>query len=679
MAKSAPSPASTPSAMHEPPRLSRERSHLVVAIVIVAILLGFVGFNVLAGATLRGARADLTSDRLYTLSPGVRPLLRRLEEPVKLELFYSVESGRGIPAVATYARRVQEFIEELVAAGGGKLSLDVIDPKPYSEEEDRAVEAGLSTIAIDGAGQTITLGLVAIDRVDRRATIPFLDPAREAYLEYDVLRLIESVGRTKRPRIGLLTTLPMAGATGGTPLQPQPQPTPPMQVYEQMRALFEIVAIRPADTALPADLDVLMIAHPRGLSPGLLRAIDDYALGGGRILAFIDPLVENDLSSQGAFGADAASDLGELPRAWGFEWTRSQVVGDLRHALQVQIRGRTGAPQIVEYLPWLALDGDAIVRSDPAMGSLTRINATTVGAIAPLSEAPGGVTFEPLLRSSAESMLIETARIALMPDPAGLLASFVSSDRRRTLAVRLTGVVESAYSGGDDAGSAPADDDRDGGKPGEAEGGSGASGGAAAPGDSSSPRRGSAPATIVVVADCDLLFDQNWISEERLGPISLGWREVAGNGAMVLNLLEQLSGDDAMLALRGRGTATRPFERVEEIRRAAESRFLAREQQLRDQIAAAQARIGELQQEKSPDRRLILSPAQEAEIDQLERDVLDARRELRQVRFEMRETYVSLGRRLMLFNVVLWPLIVALSAALWTVHRHRRTRRGGVR
>lgn len=647
----------------------RGRSSIVVLVVAAAIIVGFVAFNVLTGATVRGARLDLTSTRLYTLSPGVRPLLQRLAEPVRLELFYTVESGRSIPVIATYAARVQEFIEELVAASGGKLLLERIDPKPFSEEEDAAVEAGLSAIPVDGAGQLLTLGLVAIDRVDRRNAIPFLDPSREAFLEYDVLRLIESVGRTTRPRIGLLTTLPMAGGMsepGGMDAmgRMQPRPIPPMQVYEQMRGLFEIESIRPTDTSLPVDLDVLMLVHPRGLAPELLDAIDDFALGGGRILAFIDPLVENDPGAAESFGAAGASDLGELPRAWGIEWTPTQVVGDRRFALEVQIRGRTGAPQIVQYLPWLSLDGDAIDRSDPATGPLARVNLTTAGAITRRQESDLG--FTPLLRSSEESMLVATAQVSMMPDPAGLLASFVPSGERMTLGVRISGVVESGRTSAptrDTDAHTDTDPDTD---------------GATTP-TSVPPRRGTAPATIVIIADCDLLFDANWISEERVGPISLGWREIADNGGLVLNLLEQLSGDDAMLSLRGRSESSRPFERVEEIRRDAESRYLAREQQLRDEIEAAQGRIAELQQEKSPDRRLILSPEQEAEVDRLEREVLEARRELRQVQFNLRESYESLGRRLMLFNVVLWPLIVALTAALWAIHRHRGTRAGGRR
>lgn len=617
----------------------------VILLVAAAILVAFVAFNVIAGATVRGARLDLTADRLYTVSPGVRPLLARLAEPVRLDLYESAEAARDIPAVNTYARRVREFLEELVAASGGKLSLRVIDPLPYSEAEDAAVAAGLAPLAVDGSGRTLTLGLVAVNLVDQQEAIPFLDPQKEPFLEYDVIRLIESVGRTKKPKVGLLTSLPMQGS-----FDPRTQrPTPPWQAYEQMRELYEVTPVALDAEQLPDGLDVLVIVHPKQVAEPMLRAINAYALGGGRIVAFLDPLCEAEPPQPGQFPGqnptgDRASDLGDLPKAWGIKWSRSQVVGDRAFAQRVQTRGRGGSVQVVDYVVWLGLTGDAIDHEAPVTGPLDRVNLAAAGEITKVAD--GASTITPLLRSSDDSMMIDTARVSVMPDPAGLLSSFTPSGERRMLAVQIGGTITSAFPSADAA------------KP------------AAAP---------TTPAAIIVVCDADILANELWVAEERLGPIALGWRTIADNGAFLLNAIELLSGDEAMLGLRGRGEASRPFDRVDAIRRDAEARYLAREQQLQDQIREAQGKINQLQREKSPENRLILSPEQEAEVKRLEDDVLAARKELRQVQFNLRSSVESLGKQLMFINVVAWPIIVALFAVGWSMRRAAATRSGGRR
>ncbi|MFO0872561.1 MAG: Gldg family protein [Phycisphaerales bacterium] len=552
----------------------------------------------------------------------------------------------------------------------------MIDPLPYSEAEDAAVAAGLASLSVDGSGRTLTLGLVAVNSVDRQETIQFLDPQKEPFLEYDVIRLIESVGRTARPKVGLLTSLPMEGS-----FDPRTQrPTPPWQVLEQMRELYDVTMIRPEEGALPEGLDVLVIAHPKHLAEPMLRAIDAHALRGGRIVAFLDPLCEAEQATQppGQFGGmDRTSDLGGLPRAWGIEWTRDEVVGDRTFAQRVQARGRGGAAQVMDYVIWLGLSGDALNHDAPVTGALSRVNLAAVGAIAKVADATSTVTT--LMQSSADSMMIPTARVATIPDPAGLLASFRESGRREALAVQITGAIGSAFPAS--AAGAPGTD------PAAPPSDTGSSGAGASPAAPASPApattpsdaapRATAPAAIIVVADADLLADELWFSEDRLGPVSLGWRTIADNGAFVLNAIELLSGDSALLSLRGRGQASRPFERVESIRRAAEAQYLSREQQLQDEIRDVQEKIAALQREKSPENRLILSPEQEQEVKRLEEQVVAARKELRQVQFNLRSSVESLGTRLMFVNVVAWPLVVALAAVGWSLRRAARTRAGG--
>jgi len=673
------------------------------------VTVALCAFAVASTYAVRGLRLDLTEDRLYSLSPAVAPLVQRLDEPVKLDFYYSAEAAQGMPQIQSYANRVREFLQEVAQASKGRITLRVIDPAPFSEAQDEARAAGIAPLRLDGSGKELMLGLVAKNSVDQSEAMPFLDPNKEPFLEYDVMRLVQSIGKLKKPTIGLLSSLPLAGG-GVNPADPR-QPAEPWQIYLQLKQLYQVKDIATTDSALPEGLDALVIVHPRELSTDLLRSIDSYALKGGRILAFLDPHCEAQPSEDRFSGGsgDKSSDLGPLTRAWGIEWTRSKVVADSTYAQRVRVRSQ-GPVQVMDYLIWLALREDALAKDDPSTGRLSQVNSQTMGAIDIRESNKAAV--KPLIESSAESMRLDGVRIQFFPDPEGLMRDFKPEGKRNVLAVRVQGPIEAAY---DEAGNptiAPPESSKpvmlapDGSEipaapaipvPDQAPVGKGpfqdpapaalsasaapAVAPAAAPepvtqAPAKAPRTGTG--NIVIVADADLLADQNWIEQQRMGNLVLGSRVMADNGAFVLNVLEMFTGDEALLNLRARGKYQRPYDRVEEIRKAAEKQYLDRERELQNQIRQSEARLTELQAQKTPENQLILSPEQEAEVVKLEEQTLAARKELRSVQFNLRREYEGLGTRLMLVNVVAWPLVVAGLAAIMLVrrsHLHRTTKK----
>jgi ABC-type uncharacterized transport system involved in gliding motility auxiliary subunit len=671
------------------------------------VTVALCAFAVASTYAVRGLRLDLTEDRLYSLSPAVAPLVQRLDEPVKLDFYYSAEAAQGMPQIQSYANRVREFLQEVAQASKGRITLRVIDPAPFSEAQDEARAAGIAPLRLDGSGKELMLGLVAKNSVDQAEAMPFLDPNKEPFLEYDVMRLVQSIGKVKKPTIGLLSSLPLAGG-GVNPADPR-QPAEPWQIYLQLKQLYQVKDIATTDAALPEGLDALVIVHPRELSTDLLRSIDTYALKGGRILAFLDPHCEAQPSEDRFSGGsgDKSSDLGPLTRAWGIEWTRSKVVADSTYAQRVRVRSQ-GPVQVMDYLIWLALREDALAKDDPSTGRLSQINTQTMGAIDIRESNKAAV--KPLMESSAESMRLDGVRIQFFPDPEGLMRDFKPEGKRNVLAVRVQGPIEAAYDESGNPTIAPPESSKpvmlapDGSEIPAAPGKGPFQDPAPAPtNDAPAPAQPSpapvqaptAPASasnspspakatrtgtgnIVIVADADLLSDQNWIEQQRMGNLVLGSRVMADNGAFVLNVLEMFTGDEALLNLRARGKYQRPYDRVEEIRKAAEKQYLDRERELQNQIRQSEARLTELQAQKTPENQLILSPEQEAEVVKLEEQTLAARKELRSVQFNLRREYEGLGTRLMLVNVVAWPLVVAGLAAIMLVrrsHLHRTTKK----
>ncbi len=671
------------------------------------VTVALCAFAVASTYAVRGLRLDLTEDRLYSLSPAVVPLVQRLDEPVKLDFYYSAEAAQGMPQIQSYANRVREFLQEVAQASKGRITLRVIDPAPFSEAQDEARAAGIAPLRLDGSGKELMLGLVAKNSVDQSEAMPFLDPNKEPFLEYDVMRLVQSIGKVKKPTIGLLSSLPLAGG-GVNPADPR-QPAEPWQIYLQLKQLYQVKDIATTDSALPEGLDALVIVHPRELSTDLLRSIDSYALKGGRILAFLDPHCEAQPSEDRFSGGsgDKSSDLGPLTRAWGIEWTRSKVVADSTYAQRVRVRSQ-GPVQVMDYLIWLALREDALAKDDPSTGRLSQVNSQTMGAIDIRESNKAAV--KPLMESSAESMRLDGVRIQFFPDPEGLMRDFKPEGKRNVLAVRVQGPIEAAYDESGNPTIAPPESSKpvmlapDGSEIPAAPGKGPFQDPAPAPttaapapaqpspapvqaptapasaSNSPSPAKATRTGTgnIVIVADADLLADQNWIEQQRMGNLVLGSRVMADNGAFVLNVLEMFTGDEALLNLRARGKYQRPYDRVEEIRKAAEKQYLDRERELQNQIRQSEARLTELQAQKTPENQLILSPEQEAEVVKLEEQTLAARKELRSVQFNLRREYEGLGTRLMLVNVVAWPLVVAGLAAIMLVrrsHLHRTTKK----
>ena len=257
---------------------------------VLALALLFIGLTVLFNYALRGWRLDLTQNRLYTTAPGTDRVLAGISEPINLYFFFSERAAGQLPQLKTYGVRVREFLEELAARSNGKLRLHVIDPQPFSEEEDRAAELGVRGVSLGATGGQFYFGLAGTNSTDGHAAIEFFDPNKEQFLEYDVVKLVYELANPKKPVVAWLSSLPM-----GPGFDPQTaQMREPWVIYSEAQQLFELRPLDQTATRIDPDVNVLVLVHPKDLSPTTQFAIDQYALRGGHILAFVDPLAEAD-------------------------------------------------------------------------------------------------------------------------------------------------------------------------------------------------------------------------------------------------------------------------------------------------------------------------------------------------------------------------------------------------
>ncbi|MFM8801295.1 MAG: GldG family protein, partial [Tagaea sp.] len=319
-----------------------------LGIALAAIL--FVAVNALSGPLLQGLRLDLTQDKLFTLSQGTRAILARIDEPVTLRFYYSERLGREIPSYGVYAQRVREMLEEYRDAARGKLRLEILDPPAFSDEEDRAVAFGLQGVPLNQQGELVYFGLAGTNSADKEEVIAFFQPERERFLEYDLTKLVYNLATPKKPVVGLLSFIPMAGEFRSM------RPTPPSAVYAQLQQFFEIRAVAADAADIPADIGVLVLVHPKELPDRTLYAIDQFVLRGGRLLAFVDPHAESEMGRTGPMGmaAQTSSDLKKLFDAWGVELVADKLAADRLAARRVNA-GTEARVRAVDYVLWLSL------------------------------------------------------------------------------------------------------------------------------------------------------------------------------------------------------------------------------------------------------------------------------------------------------------------------------------
>ena len=617
-------------------------------VTLLLVVLAFVVAVVAANAFLRGVRVDLTESNLYTLGEGTQAVLDDIDEPINLYFFFSNDATANLPSLRTYAARVREMLEEFAArAPEGKLVLNVVDPQPFSEEEDRAEQLGLQAANVGAGGEAVYFGLAGTNSVGTSDRIALFDPRKESFLEYDIARLVYNLANTDKTVVGLLSSAPIGG--GFDPMTQQP--AQPWVVVEQAKQLLEVRTLPASVISIDEDVDVLWIVHPTMLDDGTLYAIDQFVMRGGRALVFVDPNAEilagPDPSGLGIGGAASSSTLERLFDAWGVEFDTASVVADNRYGLSIG-----GRFQPVRHIGLIGLDAQAMSQDDPITSGLGSVNFGIAGHFE-LAEG-AKATLSPLVRSSVESEAMPADRFQFLPDPEELLSGFTPTGKEYILAARLSGPLSSAFPDG-----APA-----------AEGSEAAVDAALASKHLASTEN----ANLVLVGDVDVLSDRLWVQAQSF----LGQRiytAFANNGDFVINALDNLSGSAALIGLRSRATYTRPFTTVEELRRRADLEFRATEDRLEAELTQTEQRLGELQASRSDGNSLLMSPEQQAEIQRFLDEQVRIRQELRAVRRNLDADIERLGTWLKVINIVLMPVLLTLAAlGVVLMRRNRKAR-----
>jgi len=613
---------------------------------LAAMFVVLVGVNVVVSKMQW--RADLTAERAFTLSEGTKKLLAGLKSPVQVRFYYS-QSDEAMPmGLKNYAQNINDLLDAMRAASGGKLQIQRLDPAPDSEAEDSARLDGVDAQVFPN-GDRIYLGM-GFSQLDRKSALPFLSPDRERLLEYDIARGIAAVTAAEKPVIGLLTPLSTAAAP---PMMEMMERPPSASVFfEELRRTFDVREI-PFDAAeIPPDVRMLLVVHPRQISEATEYAIDQFVLRGGRLVAFVDPMCVMDApmtSPMMGMAPPSVSTLSKLLPAWGVQFNPAEAVVDMENVGSTR-RGR--APGVLTLGPD-SLDPDSVVT-----GTIDSLFMALAGAFQ--GAAPEGTQRVNLVFSSEQSALSAPGLVQSAPQE--VERTFKPTGVPYALALKLEGRFKTAFPDG---------------RPKITPEGQPSLPDAAPSPDPNAPaglKESVEPAVIYLVGDVDMLFDPLAVAEMATPfgrPVLV---PANGNLDLAQSMVEQLAGGDELATVRSRATRDRPFTVVKRMQAEAEGKFRDKIAELERGLTETQTRLAELEQSKDAGQQFILTPEQQAEIKSFRQKEAAAKKELKEVRKTLRREVEALEQGVKWTNILAMPLLVAGAGLVIAIYRHRRQR-----
>ena len=624
----------------------------VAAVFVILVLANFV-------LGVVNQRIDLTEGGIYTLSAGTRGVIAKLESPVKIRFYFS-QSDASVPlALKAFGRRVEDLLGEFKQASGGKIIVEKLDPQPDSDAEDSAALDGVEA-QVTGAGERFYLG-VSVSQLDQKFALPALTLDRERLLEYDLTRAIGRTATAKKPVVGIMTPLPAFGRAGN-PMAGMPAQEPWVFTSE-LRRDYNVKRVDPNAERIEDDIGVLLVIHPRGISDQAQYAIDQFVMRGGRLVALLDPYAYFDqIPGMGRAEGGTASSLDRLLKAWGVGFDATKVVTDMKFL--------SGAgPRALPTL--LSLSGSALNAEDVTTSRLGFLLMPFSGAFS--GTPPEGIRQTVLIKSSNFSALSDASAAMTQGDAA--VKDFAPSGKEFPLAIRLAGKFKTAFPEGRPASPEKANDkgDRKGDKQDNKKGAQKAppAAAAAAPPAHLHLSASKDENAVVLVGDSDFLNDAAAVSIQEV----FGQRIVIpqnGNLAFAQALVEQVAGDPNLIRLRTRATASRPFTVIREMEARAQQRYLGKIKELEGGLAQAQVKLGALQKQKTPGQAAILSAAQQAELESFRGKAATIRRELKEVRRELRADSEALETWTKVANIAAMPILIALAGLVLGITRRRK-------
>jgi len=634
----------------------------------------------------RSLKLDVTDQKLYTLSDGTRAILAKLHQPIKAKLYYAKTAALKGPDQIKYFNNYYEFVrallEEYAVAADGMIDLQVIDPRPFSEDELQALWYGLTRFSITEE-ENFFFGLVVQTQFGVEKVIPFFSPDRQNFVEYDISSSIDTAITRQKTRIGIMSSLPVMGDDVSPYMaemmrrQGQP-PEPPWTIVQQLRAKYEVKTVA-ADVNDINDVDILLVIHPKDLPEQTLFAIDQYVLKGGRTIVCVDPYCYVDRPDRTAMQMrtppSQSSSLNVLLRTWGLEMPENTFAGDRGLALPL----RRGQEKTIGFLGLIPqLDPELMPEGWPGCfntdnvitAELNQVEVLFSGVLREVEdsnepESSADIERAPLLMTTSmgNSWKVTSPYELMMLNPQRLMDGFIPGTAPVPMGYLVTGRFKSSFPDGIEIEVEAEQDSSD--KPED-------------PNDIKKTKKrikglkeAAEDCAVAVFADVDFISDMLAYRDFFV----FGKTPEGDNAALMLNAIDKLSGSGDLISIRSRGNFRRPFTVVDKIEEKAKAETAQEVKNINAQIAVFQSEL-----------RSILTSAKEGEEEVigssimqkkrvLELEIHKAQRDLREVKMTRRERIEHLGNKLRNFNMIMAPAAILIITIVLGIYRSVKKRR----
>jgi ABC-2 type transport system permease protein len=607
------------------------------------VVLGLLSmtFLIYIGSTLfKKVRYDITEENLYTLSPGTKSILSKIDSPMTLKLYYSKTAANkgteGLRAFNNHFNYVKDLLGQYTRYSRNNLNIEVIDPRPDTPEEEDALMYGLKKFNLTDT-ERYFFGLVAESESGSEKIIEFFDPNQKDKLEYDLTKLIYTTLNPQKKNIGVLSSLDVLKEDvspymaqimrmQGRDLESSWISTKLLKDFYQVKKMEQDKEI--------TGLDTLVIIHPKGFSENTLFYIDQYLMKGGSLLVFIDPHAVSDLNPEGMRGISSSPDAGfkKLMDKWGVELKENTYAGDKILSGVGRFNPNQPAGRL---LP--------LVNCNEACTADYKDNVTS-GIDQALFVFPGVLEYQPT-EGVKYSTILSTTKTGNsyqafpyeMNNPEALWRKFKEGTKPVKLGLKLQGKFKSAYPDGikDIKNDIVTESQKE--------------------------------SAILIFSDVDFIADQFAFKNTFLGPAIAN-----DNSTLFLNSVEALSGDLDLLSVRTKGRINRSFKLINEIELEAQKRTAKKVSEINASISKFQNELNQLGRQVNDGNIALIQNEGLKKKKELAKKIASLKRELREVKREGREKIEGIGNTLRYINTLLIPSLIILFGIFYHWKRSQK-------
>ena len=648
--------------------MSRTMRVIIGAALILVIAFSAISICQNIGKQLQ---VDITEQKLYTFSEGTKAILAKLNQPVKLQFYYAKTAALKGPDQIRYFNNYYEFVksllEEYAAQAKGMIDLDIIDPRPYSEDEVQALRYGLQRFSITEE-ENFFFGLVAQTQFGVEKVIPFFSPDRQNFVEYDISYLIDTAITRQKTRVGIMSSLPVMGEdVSGYMAQMMrmqgQQPEPPWTFVEQLRKKYEVTEV-PTDVNDINDIDILLVIHPKDLPEKTLFAIDQFVLKGGRTIVCVDPHCVVDrpsaMTMQMRMSHKQSSDLNVLLKTWGLAMPENTLAGDRTLALRAPIT-RDQRPETI--IGFLNLTPGCFNTDNVITTNLNQVRVLFAGVLREVADAnqtqesAAEIVRTPLIMTTnrGNSWKVTGPYELMFPQPSNLMSKFIEGTEPVAMGYLVTGRFNSSFPEGIEIEVEQETED---------------------PNETKKIKKrikgltvAESDCAVAVFADADFISDMLAYQDSFFGKIIIG-----DNSTLMLNAIEDLTGSSDLISIRSRGNFQRPFTVVDEIEKQAEKETAEEVAKINAEIAGFTNELQSILASAKEEKAEVVGGSIIQKQREIELKKRQAQRQLLEVNKKRHQRIEHLGNMLRNFNMLTAPGVILVIAIVLGIRRSVRKR-----